>query len=67
MGVVSWGNKCATEHYPGVNVGVSHFVDWMEDIMEENTPVNNNSTRNWASVSYFLWMLFLMHRIIQDF
>ena len=71
LGVVSWGNKCATEKYPGVNVGVSYFVEWIEDIMEKNTPTNNQSNRKLASLSYFSWMMFLVSsmflRKIPDF
>ena len=38
LGVVSWGNKCAVEYYPGVNVGVSNFVEWIKGTMEDNSP-----------------------------
>ena len=66
LGVVSWGNKCATEKYPGVNVGVSHFVEWIEDIMEKNTPTNNQSNEKLASLSYLSCLILLVCRMIPD-
>ena len=37
IGIVSWGNKCASQGYPGVNVEVSRFVEWISNIIEKNT------------------------------
>ena len=45
VGVVSWGNKCAVERYPGVNVDVSHFVEWIEKLMKE-WPTTHGTTTN---------------------
>ena len=45
MGVVSWGNKCAVERYPGVNVDVSHYVEWIEKLMKE-WPTTHGPTTN---------------------
>ena len=73
LGVVSWGNKCATEHYPGVNVGVSHFVEWIEYTMEQNSPttssttIHNQSSQTLSNLSYLYWILFFVHRMIPDF
>ena len=44
LGVVSWGNKCAVEYYPGVNVGVSNFVEWIEGTMENNSVPSTSTT-----------------------
>ena len=50
MGVVSWGNKCAVERYPGVNVDVSHYVEWIEKLMKE-WPTTHGPTTNAITTS----------------
>eukprot|EP01134_Creolimax_fragrantissima_P003159 CFRG3159T1 len=35
-GIVSWGQGCAREGYPGVNARVSSYVEWIDETMASN-------------------------------
>ena len=77
VGVVSWGNKCAVERYPGVNVDVSHFVEWIQKLMKEwpttHGPTTNAITttgsahHNLPTVSFVHCALFLVYILKQHF
>ena len=45
-GIVSWGNGCGLEGYPGVYARVSHFEKWIEEYVGLNDP--NKYAIHWA-------------------
>lgn len=37
VGITSFGRSCATENIPGVYIRVSHYIDWIEEIVWLNS------------------------------
>ena len=64
MGIVSWGNKCAVERYPGVNVDVSHYVEWIEKLMNTTT---GSAHHNLPNVSFMHCVLLFVYKLKQHF
>ena len=77
IGVVSWGNKCAVERYPGVNVEISHFVEWIENLMKDWPTTHEATTnaitttgsgyQNLPTVRFIHWSLFFVYKLKQYF
>ncbi|RXG70913.1 Plasma kallikrein [Armadillidium vulgare] len=59
VGIVSWGIGCARKDIPGVYTEVSHYINWINKKIKENSPITINRG---PFPDRFKWWNFQLHR-----